>query len=124
MKKTVIAMLVAVCVVVGLAVAFAPIPFPMENPTNQQCDRMTTSALFQTVLQSTRTTNLAYIDPWPKFLEDVAEHYYPLRALSERDNADAVISAYIAKTEGDDAVILEHLKAECLLNHVRAVQGK
>lgn len=118
MKKLVI-MSLCVCVLAAL-LAFGPIPFSLESPTRAQCERMTTKALFTTVLESTETTNLAYVDSWPVFLEKASERYYPLRELESRKNAEQVITAYIEETEGDDARILQHLKAECLLNHVRA----
>ena len=118
MKRLVIIGL-CVCMLAAL-LAFGPIPFSLESPTRAQCERMTTKALFITVLETTETTNLSYVDPWPVFMEKASERYYPLRELESRENAEQVIGAYIAETEGDDTRILQHLKAECLLDHVRA----
>ena len=118
-KKWYIVFSLFVCVAVVL-VLFGPVVILMESPTREQCERMTTKAIFLTVLNSVRTTNLAYVDPWPEFLEKVSEHYYPLQELETRENAEKIITAYIERTENDDEQILKHLKAECLLNHVQA----
>lgn len=118
MKRRVVGIVICLCIV-SVYLLKGPIPIPLDNPSKSVCDRMTTKALFMTVLKDTRTTNLAYIDPWPVFLDRVSQKNYPLRVLRERSDAEAVISKYIQETEGKENFILDHLKAECLLEYVK-----
>lgn len=101
MKKRIL--IAVVCIAAGIVIwSFAPIVIPLADPTPSQCSHMTTKALFTTVLQATETTNLAYVDSWPEFLEKASNRYYPLRVLETREDAANVISAYIQETDGND----------------------